>query len=263
MYPLFHIGPVELPAYGTIILIAYIIAIFLMRHRAYVYNIEKYEFVLASLLALVGMFVGAKIVYAVSVIPDYIEHWDIVMNDIPFAIYNALSGFVFYGGLLGGLLMIFLYCIQSDLNFLEFTNVVVPVIPFIHGMGRIGCFMGGCCYGIEYDGPFSITFPENEFVHSVSGVPRFPVQILECIINMIIFVILYTLAKKRQKPGFMLGIYFISYSVVRFSIEFLRGDIERGFFLGVSTSQWISLILIPVGLYFLVRKSSNVNSADL
>ena len=259
MYPLFHIGSIELPAYGSIILIAYIIAVFLMRKKAYVYNIEKYEFVLSSILALVGMFVGAKIVYAISVIPDYIKHWDIVMNDVPFAIYNALSGFVFYGGLLGGLFMILLYCIQSDLNFLEFTNIVVPVIPFIHGLGRIGCLMGGCCYGIEYNGPFSITFPENEFVQGVSGVPRFPVQILECIINLIIFAILYKIANKPRKPGIMLGLYLISYSVVRFLLEFLRGDVERGFFLSVSTSQWISLILIPIGIYFLRREKMSVN----
>lgn len=257
MYPLFHIGPVELPSYGSIILVAYIMGVFLMMHRANVYKIEKYEFALASLLAAIGMVVGAKIVYIISIIPDYIAHWDIVMDNIPYAIYNALSGFVFYGGLLGALFMLLLYCIQRDLKFLEFVNVVAPVIPFIHGLGRIGCLMGGCCYGIKYDGPFSITFPENEFVHSVSGVPRFPVQILECIINMIIFIVLYQLAKKTRKPGFMLGLYFITYAIVRFSLEFLRGDVERGFFFGVSTSQWISLILIPIGIYFIIRKEKN------
>ena len=252
MCPLFNIGPIELPTYGSIILVAYIIGVFLMMHRASVYNIEKYEFVLASLLAMVGLIVGAKIVYIISIIPDYIKHWDVVMENIPYAIYNALSGFVFYGGLIGVLIMVLFYCIQRDLKFLEFTNVVAPVIPFIHGLGRIGCFMGGCCYGIEYDGPFSITFPKNEFVQGLGGVPRFPVQILEFIINIIIFAILYYLARKPRKPGFMLGIYFISYSLVRFSLEFLRGDVARGFFFGISTSQWISLILIPIGIIFLL-----------
>lgn len=256
MYPLYHIGPIELPTYGTIILVAYIIGVFLMMHRAKVYNIEKYEFPLASLLALVGLIVGAKVVYVISIIPDYIAHWDIVKENVPFAIYNALSGFVFYGGLIGVLIMVYFYCVQRELKFLEFTNVVAPVIPFIHGLGRIGCLMGGCCYGIEYDGPFSITFPDNEFVSQLSSVPRFPVQILEFLINMIIFVILYQLAKKPRKPGFMLGLYLITYAIVRFSLEFLRGDVERGFFFGVSTSQWISLILIPIGIYFLIKKTT-------
>lgn len=260
MYPIFNIGPIELPMYGSIILVAYIIGVLLMMHRAKVYNIEKYEFILASLLALVGLIVGAKIVYIISIIPDYITHWDTVMNNIPFAIYNALSGFVFYGGLIGVLVMVFFYCIQRDLKFGEFMNVVAPVIPFIHGLGRIGCFMGGCCYGIEYDGPFSITFPENEFVSHLSGVPRFPIQILEFLINIIIFIILYQLAKKPRRPGFMLGLYLISYAIVRFSLEFLRGDVERGFFFGVSTSQWISLILLPIGIYLLKQKKDGAET---
>lgn len=254
MYPLFHIGPIELPTYGTVILIGYIIGVFFMAHHGKIYGFTKLDFFLASLMSAIGLIVGAKIIFMISIIPDFIANWSVVTSNIPYAIYYAFSGYVFYGGLIGVLIMLLLFCKQMGYDFLKFTNVVAPVIPFIHGIGRIGCFFGGCCYGIEYHGPLSITFPHNEFVSDLGGVPRFPVQLLECAINMVIFIILYNYSKKPRKPGSLLGIYLITYSIVRFSLEFLRGDVERGFFLNVSTSQWISLLLLPIGIYLIVRK---------
>lgn len=254
MHPLYNIGPVELPFYGTIILFAFILGIVLMMFRADVYHYRKSDFVLAGLMSSIGLIVGSKIVFIISLIPEYARHWNIVKQNIPYAIYYALSGFVFYGGLIGVLLMLLLYCRHMDIPFLEFTNVVAPVIPFIHGIGRIGCFLGGCCYGIEYDGPLHIVFPYNEFVPDLGGVPRFPIQFVECAINLLIFAVLYYLSRKPVRPGLMLGLYLITYSVVRFSLEFLRGDVERGFFLNLSTSQWISLLLLPVGICLLLKK---------
>ena len=225
-----------------------------MAHRANIYGFKKSDIFLASIMAGIGLIVGAKIVFMISVIPDYINHWDIVTSDIPYAIFYALSGFVFYGGLIGVILMLLLYCRHLELDFGSFMNVVAPVIPFIHGLGRVGCFFGGCCYGIEYHGPLSVQFPDNPFVEDLNLVPRFPIQLLEAAINIVIFIILYQISKKPRKPGFMLGLYLITYAIIRFSLEFLRGDVERGFFLNVSTSQWISLILIPIGIYLIVRK---------
>lgn len=254
MHPLIHIGPVELPTYGTIILIGFIIGVMFMMHHGKIYGYTKADFLIASMLSAIGLIVGAKVIFFISVLPEIISHWDIAKENIPYTIYYSLSGFVFYGGLIGVLLMLLLFCKQMEYSFLEFTNIVAPVIPFIHGLGRIGCFFGGCCYGIEYNGPFYVKFPPNEFVTELSGVNRFPVQLLECLINMIIFVCLYYYSRKKRKPGSMLGMYLITYSIVRFSLEFLRGDVSRGIFLGVSTSQWISLLLLPIGLYLLFRK---------
>lgn len=254
MYPLFHIGPVELPTYGSIILVAYIIGVLLMIHHGKIYNFDKMDFFIVSILSLIGLIVGAKLFSAISTIPEIVKFWNYYSKDIPYMIYFMLSGFVFYGGLIGALFMIFLYCRQTGISFLKFTNVIAPVIPFIHSLGRIGCFFGGCCYGIEYYGPFSIQFPHNEFVPGLNVCERFPIQLLEALINMVIFIILYAVSAKPRKPGLMLGIYLITYSITRFSLEFLRGDVERGFFFNVSTSQWISLFLIPLGLYLICRR---------
>ena len=114
--------------------------------------------------------------------------------------------------------------------------------------------MGGCCYGIEYHGKFAVHFPDNEFVSDLSVVPRFPVQLLEALINFILFIVLILIARKIRKRYSMFGLYLICYAIIRFSLEFLRGDVERGIVLGVSTSQWISLLLLPIGFYLILKK---------
>ena len=76
------------------------------------------------------------------------------------------GGLVFYGGLIGAFLGIFCYCKQYHLSYVPYMDVFAPLIPFVHGIGRIGCFCSGCCYGIEYYGPFAIQFPYNEAVRN-------------------------------------------------------------------------------------------------
>ena len=111
----------------------------------------------------------------------------------------------------------------------------------------------GCCYGIEYHGPFSIQFPYNEMIPELSEVSRFPVQLLEAGMNFIVSAVLFILMKKKKtKTGQLLGIYLIYYTIARFCLEFLRGDLIRGQIFGISTSQIISFILLPAGI-ILVR----------
>lgn len=254
MYPFLKLGPIELPTYGTIIFIGLIIGIIFIVINSKIYNISKTDVVLSSILASVGMIVGAKLLFMITVIPDIVKEFYWVKTHIPGTISYLFGGYVFYGGFIGALLCTKFYCKRMDINFLKYTNILVPAIPFMHSIGRIGCFFGGCCYGIEYHGFCSIQYPNNGLITTLSAVPRFPVQLLEALINMILFFILMIYGRKVRKNGIILGIYLISYSIIRFSLEFLRGDVERGIVLGVSTSQWISLLLLPLGLWLILRK---------
>ena len=134
----------------------------------------------------------------------------------------------------------------------KFGDAIAPAIPFFHVFGRIGCHLAGCCYGMEYHGPFAVTFPFNEFNTESAGVSRVPTQLMEVSFNFILFLVLYFYIKNKPKPGRPLGIYLVAYSIMRFSIEFFRGDVGRGGFLLLSTSQWISLALLPVGLMLIL-----------
>lgn len=255
MLPIIYIGSFPIPVYGTLIAVSYILGVFLIAKRSYVYEFTKSNVYICSVLAAAGMIAGAKLLYFFTVMPTYIKNWDIIRSSPFEAIYYAFSGYVFYGGLAGAAIMIYLYCIQMDLNFFKFMNVITPAIPFIHSIGRIGCFMGGCCYGIEYHGLFCVHFPYNEFITELNRVPRFPVQLFEAVSLFLLFIILYANSKHKYNDGFLPGIYLTAYGIIRFFTEFLRGDVSRGFFLSLSTSQWISFLAVISGVYLLYKKS--------
>lgn len=251
MHPIIHLGPVQIPCYGLIICIGLFIGTAIAMWSSKTYNIEKLDIALSTILAGIGLLVGAKVLYVLTVIPEIIAEFEFVKTHVFQTILYAFSGYVFYGGLIGALLGYLFYCKWFHIDFSVLINIIAPVIPLVHAFGRIGCFLGGCCYGIEYHGIFAIQFPENEFISSLNSVPRFPVQLLEAGINFILFLVLMYYGRKKRKPYSMLGIYLICYAIIRFFIEFLRGDVERGVFFGISTSQWISFVLIGIGIYLL------------
>lgn len=161
------------------------------------------------------------------------------------------GGFVFYGGMIGGLAGLLLAKKITGAEAAQFYGSAVPVIPIGHAIGRVGCFFAGCCYGKEYEGFGSVRFP-----HSVSGLSPdtgvIPTQLIEAFGNILIAVYLFQKYKGSKNGKKILGDYVLLYAVMRFLLEFLRGDAARGGFAVFSTSQWISIILIAVqgGFYF-------------
>ena len=151
----------------------------------------------------------------------------------------------FYGGLIGGCIGVIVYARFFKENTVKLAEAFVPAVPLFHVFGRIGCFLAGCCYGILWDGPLGVTFTKS--IVAPNGISLLPIQLIEAGANVITFVILLVFKGKLKKPLQNFGLYLVIYSIERFVFEFFRGDLARGAFLNVSTSQWISLILLPVG----------------
>lgn len=256
MHPILHIGFIEIPAYGTVIALGLFTGTMTAMFTAQKYHLYRLDILLSTILASIGLLIGAKLVYMLTVMPEIVRNYSFVKTHVLQAVMYMFGGYVFYGGLIGALLAYYFYCRWFKVDFGSLINVITPVIPLVHAFGRVGCFLGGCCYGIEYHGRGAIHYPHNEFVPELNSVTRFPVQLVESGINLLFFAVLFLYSKKTRKPGSILGIYLIGYAVIRFSLEFLRGDIERGIWFGVSTSQWISLALIPLGIYLLLKKPS-------
>ncbi len=263
MHPIFHFKFFEMPAYGSVIALGLIIGVLVSLTLAKIYDFTKQDVLLSTIIASMGMIIFAKIFYVITLIPGIIKHFDIVRKNIMAVLIILGSGYVFYGGLIGALLGYKLYCKIFKLDTLKLLNVIVPCVPLVHAFGRIGCFLGGCCYGIEYHGPFAIHFPPNIFVEELNLVPRFPVQPLEAILNFILFIILYLIARKKREDGLLLGLYLIIYPIIRFSLEFLRGDGIRGKIFGISTSQYISIVLFFIGIYFIIRAKNKNQKSDV
>lgn len=164
------------------------------------------------------------------------------------------SAMTFYGGLVGGVITFLLgyfLVIKKIYKETSFISDILPIAPacitVAHAFGRVGCFMAGCCYGVETDSFLGVVFPGMN--HAV-----LPTQLFEAIFLFILTFVLFMIAiKKRWMHN--LGLYFLCYGVFRFLIEFLRGDNRGGFIIGLSPSQVISIIgiLVSFGLYFMLE----------
>lgn len=251
MLPTITVFGKTIAMYGLMITLGIIIGVMIALLRRKKYNISKDDIVFSSCYAGIGLVVGAKLLYIITIVPAIIENWNIIISDIRI-LYDALSaGFVFYGGLIGAVIGYYIYCRQYKLNFKMLMDLMAPSIPIIHGTGRIGCFFAGCCYGFHYDGPFHIIFEHSTV--APNGIALFPIQIVESILNIMVGILLILYTKRERKEGQAIGIYILCYSIMRFLLEFLRGDISRGIIFNLSTSQLISILLLPVGLYLTIK----------
>ncbi|MCR5653323.1 MAG: prolipoprotein diacylglyceryl transferase, partial [Ruminococcus sp.] len=220
------------------------------------YRIKLEDILFGELFMLVGAFIGAHILYGITNIPDmfyylglyFSEGWDThYFFDI---IFKFMDGMVYFGGLILGIVFGILYCKIRKLDLGNYSDCFAVGIPLFHSIARLGCFFAGCCYGIESDFGFTA---HNAIVESANDVCRFPVQLLESGLNALIFVALLLIFRKGIMRGKIIYAYLISYSTIRFFLEFLRGDEYRGFLLFLSTSQWISLVLIGFSVFKLLR----------
>ena len=178
-----------------------------------------------------GVVIGSKMVFTITQLPVIIENFS-----VKFLIYKIImSGFVFYGGLFGAIIGLKLYSEIMKTDFHILTDIIAPIFPLFHAFGRIGCFFAGCCYGKDIYWGIAMEFSPK--------VPRIPVQLIESGYLFFITGFLFLLEKKMHK-GNLLFVYLFLYSIGRFILEFFRGDIIRGYWYGLSTSQWISVLIL-------------------
>lgn len=216
------------------------------------------DYILLMLFVCIGLFIGAHIMCGITHTSDIIRLFSLI-GKIPFADFMVvlfgqyLGGMVFYGGLIGCLIVLLIYVRKKDQIFRETVFDAFAVsIPLFHVFGRIGCFLAGCCYGV----PSHFGFITNSNVGNpdINGVRRLPVQLIESFCCLLIFLVLIYLFRKEKLKGRLILVYLLIYPVTRFVLEFWRGDAIRGFIFGISTSQFISLILIIVSLSVLFIK---------
>lgn len=211
---------------------------------------------------LMAMF-GAKLLYIIVELGNIIDKVKAAPDEFWSIVYSYIAGgFVFYGGLIGGLLGIWLACKFFKLNLMEQMNQVIPVLALVHAFGRLGCHTVGCCYGCEFDGAIAIQYTTSNY--APNGVNLFPVQLIESLFEFTLFAffLMVVILRKEQIISKFIYIYLISYSCVRFVLEFFRGDAYRGSFLGVSTSQWISIGIWVVLIVLALRARRKKNSTQ-
>lgn len=165
------------------------------------------------------------------------------------------SGFVFYGSLLTAVPIMLWYFKKIKVPVLGMLDVMAAVTCIVHGFGRIGCFMAGCCYGLPTDSFLSVIFTSPVCQAEPLHTPLHPTQLYEATFIFTILIVLLILKSKKQFDGQLFLIYLMVYAIGRGILELFRGDMERGFLIEniLSNSQFISLLVFSVALYFYLR----------
>ena len=215
-------------------------------------KIAFFDFVACAIYAMIGAILGAKLLFVAVSLEE------ILRLQLSF-ITIVKSGFVFYGGLIGGFFGVIIYTKQFKLKSIKFLDCFATVLPLGHAFGRIGCFYSGCCYGIPYSGVFSHVYTNSNNYSTPIGIPLLPIQLIESSLLFVLFFMLLIIFIKCNIKGLPSLLYAICYSVMRFILEFFRGDTIRGIFLGFSTSQWISILIFIITIIFIIKQKKHTH----
>ena len=281
MYPIaFHIGNFAVHWYGIFIGIGFLASFCLLLNLKKYAGLTTDQIYNISMIALFAGVIGARAFYVV-------QFWEQFSGRGILAILNVHEGgLVFYGGFILAFIAECLYAKwptvrrllglkekqpadgsepRKDISILALLDVLGPAMALAHAFGRVSCFMQGCCFGrpAPQGFPFAVCFPENSpaayrYPSLVTGGSEsvFPVQLFESAGNILMCAVLLLLLRKRKYAGTVGGVYLILYGVMRFLIEFMRGD-HTDSILGLTPSQFIAVaIAIPAGVViFCVSRS--------
>ena len=234
---------------GTGFLCGFLYLLFRFRDKEKREN-AVYIYVFSALFAMLF----AKLLYLLVNLKDIIDVIKATSQYKALAFVLIRGGFVFYGGLIGALTGFYVMIRYFGLKSEEYMPLMVPCIPLVHGFGRIGCHLVGCCYGRVTSSHFAITYTDS--LYAPNGVNLIPVQIIEAVFVFILFIILFVMGFKERLKGFILPVYLVSYSLFRFVMEYFRGDELRGIWGPFSTSQWISISVFALGAFLIIRHIS-------
>jgi len=248
MHPiLFEIGGFTVYSYGVLLAAAYLLGLQFALVRARARGLDSQRVMDLGIWIIISALAGAKLLLLIVDFKQFTQS--------PRALLDLLrSGGVFYGGLIAAVLVALLYLRRHKLPLWTTTDVFAPGIALGHSVGRLGCLMAGCCFGRPASVPWAITFtnPAAAAQGTTLGVPLHPTQLYEAGAEALILVFLLAFERRgRGFPGRTFWTYMLLYGVSRFIIEFYRGD-SRGVVLGVlSTSQFVSVILVPLSIVML------------
>jgi phosphatidylglycerol:prolipoprotein diacylglycerol transferase len=221
-------------------------AVLLARRR----GLEVVNALLVALIAVVAGLIGSFLLFVLTIVPELIRN-----PSLPLA-----AGLVFYGGPLAAVPAAVIACRRLGVPALKMADVAAPSLALGHALGRMGCFLGGCCFGRPWDGPLAVVFTHPLAPAASPALPRHPVQLYESLFLMAASLAMILLWPRTKGDGRLALGYVGAYALWRFAAELLRADVVRGYVVQgwVTTSQAISLAILPVavaGIWWLGRRA--------
>lgn len=258
MLPIIHIFGFDVPMYSVLAAAgAVFLTVFCVLQCRFPRKappaIQTYDIFYMLLYAIIGAIIGAKLLYLITSVNVYwIPQLDFAENLKYWLALIAGGGLVFYGGLIGALLGALRYVLHFRAPVSAMLDLGFVGVPLFHAFGRVGCFMAGCCYGVEYHGVFAVTFPESNIGGAPSGEELLPVQLIEAALNIVLWAVLFIIYRRTSRRWLTSGLYLTCYGVMRFILEFFRGDLIRGSVFFLSWSQFISIFAVAAGVLLLI-----------
>ena len=241
MYPvLFRLGSFEITSFGAMVAIGAALGILLLRRELVRSGMDGAKGVDAALVGVLGGLAGAKLLYVV-------EHWAEPLSDT----LLSRGGMSWFGGLTGGILAGVIMVLRQRLPLMAVLSAAAPALTLGQAIGRIGCFLVGDDYGRATTLPWGLAFPEGlpptlETVH--------PTQLYESVSLFVMTAALIALRRRGAANHVVFGWYLVAAGTLRFLIELVR--VNEVVFLGLTTAQLFSAAIIAVGVWLLVRRSS-------
>jgi phosphatidylglycerol:prolipoprotein diacylglycerol transferase len=239
MYPeLFSIGPLTLHTYGLLIAIGLVVGIIVASRIGKSQGIGFQKIMDMGLIIIITGIIGSRLAYVLI----NFSYYKTYPADI-FKLWNG--GLVFSGGLIAVLLVMVWYAKQTGRSLWQIGDLWAPAAAVGQAIGRIGCFMAGCCYGKPTDMPWGVVFTDPKSLAYPLNTPLHPTQLYSSFSGLIIFIILMILNRKKRFEGQVLLWFLILHSTARLLIEQFRGD-DRGLIFGGSwtATQFITLIIL-------------------
>ena len=257
MHPiLFEAGGLTIYSYGVLLAAAYLLGLQFALMRARSRGLDSQRVMDLGIWIILSALAGAKLLL---LIVDF-DQFTANPRDL---LSLARSGGVFYGGLIAAVVVALIYLRRHHMPLWTTTDVFAPGIALGHIVGRMGCLLAGCCFGKPASVPWAITFsdPAAQAISGTPlGMPLHPTQLYEAGAEALILIFLLLFERRgRSFPGRTFWSYMLLYGVSRFVVELYRGD-SRGVVFGtLSTSQFVSALLVPLSIVMLILLSRRKN----
>lgn len=252
MYPEIHLGSLgTIPTYLLYLSLLYTGLVFYAGGRSDRRHKDMSTALEITLMIMLGGFIGGRLFHVFYEMPDF------YMKSPKYILYFWNGGFVFYGGMIGSLLFSGIYIAVKKLEFLEWADFFAPIISIGYSLGRVSCFLAGCCYGKFCSLPWATTFSWDP-----QRLPRHPTQLYAVFWEFFVYLFLLWL-ERRHEPnseeeqhfrGRVFYVWLVLHSFGRLIMEHYRDDFRGTDYFGLSVSSWISLLIFSAGVAGLTYK---------
>jgi phosphatidylglycerol:prolipoprotein diacylglycerol transferase len=224
LYPiLVKFGKFELRSYGLLLAISFISGIYLALYRARKRGIYRNHVMDLSIIIVLCAITGSRFLYVITHLSEFKGHWSDTINPIQSSGTIGIAGLSIVGGIVFSLAALIVYCFLKKISILELCDTLAPSFALGLGIGRVGCFLNGCCFGKPCRLPWCTVFPSNSPAGSVfPDITIHPAQLYSSLYGLIIFVVLIFLDRKKRPGGFLVSIFIMFYSLCRFVVDYVR-----------------------------------------